>query len=511
MDELKRFVELPIKQELDRIRSEIRDTESKTRLAYSNLIRMKEIETEVDKNAVEIASLTEQLTGLRKGLKGLSEEDQKTIDQKAKYDNEEALIENLKNELETAQEHVATLVESLESEDEEEGEEELENITLIKSIQTKYASKFLEIEAGVTVLSNLFKPASLKVINDEIKAWEKLKTAFDKKYEAAKATAKVNQQLLDQIQAIEKRISVLKKLQTEKRNALAALGDPEKKYKSFRIRWDELHTQKVGALDKQCIQFTTLSGGLIKADIKSSLDTNTLIQKFKVAFTSMNIKEEKIEKICQCIVKAADPIAEWNGILAELEKLALHSMEGPDGIPDTPLLNKCGFIENERTRIATSFDSTKWIELSVTELEFNPKFSYCTNKDTHEYIEFAEASAGQQATALLTVLLNQQGAPLIIDQPEDDIDSKMSPDIVQQIWKAKSKRQLIFASHSANFVVNGDAELVVCCDYIKAGDQTRGTVKDVGAIDKQAIKEEITLVTEGGKDAFKLRKEKYGF
>ncbi len=511
IDELKRFVELPIKQELDRVRSEIRDTEAKIRSSYGDLIRKKEIETEIEKNAVEIASLTEQLTGLRKSLKGLSEEDQKTIDQKAKYDNEEAIIENLKNELETTQEHVDTLAKTLESEKGEEDEVELENKVLIGNIQAKYASKFSEVEAGVTALSNLFKPASLKAINDEIKSWEKLKAAFDKKYEAAKATAKVNQQQLDQIQAIEKRIGILKKSQTEKRNAVTALGDPEKTYKELRKKWDELHSQKVSALETQCVQFTTLSGGLIKADIKSSLDTNALTQKFKTAFASMNIKEEKIEKICQSIVKATDPIAEWNGILAELEKLALHSTEGPDGMPDTPILNKCGFIENERTRIATSFDSGKWIELSVAELEFNPKFSYCTNKDTSEYIEFAEASAGQQATALLTVLLNQYGAPLIIDQPEDDIDSKMSPDIVQQIWKAKSKRQLIFASHSANFVVNGDAELVVCCDYVKAGDQTRGTVKDVGAIDKQAIKEEITLVTEGGKDAFKLRKEKYGF
>src|SRR5690349_23118044 len=56
----------------------------------------------------------------------------------------------------------------------------------------------------------------------------------------------------------------------------------------------------------------------------------------------------------------------------------------------------------------------------------------------------------------------------------------MSPDIVRQIWNAKSRRQLIFASHNANFVVNGDAELVVCCDYIRAGDQTGGQIKAVG-------------------------------
>ncbi len=511
IDELKRFVELPIKQELDQNRSEVRDTESKMRSAYGDLIRMNEIETEVDKNNVEITSSTEQLGKLRKSLKGLSDEDQKTIDQKAKYDNEEAIIEGLKNKFETTKEHVGTLVEALEGDEEGEEDGELENKTLIKSIQTKYTSKFSEIEAGIVALSNLFKPASIKAISDEIKAWEKLKAAFDKKYEDAKVKAKVNQQQLDQIQTLEKRIGALKKQQTEKRNALAVLGDPEKAYRALRTKWDSLHAQKIKALEKQCAEFTALSGGLIKAEITSSLDTDVLTQKLKTAFSGMNIKEEKLEKICQCLLKAADPIAEWNGILSELEKLALHSTEGPDEMPDTPILNKCNFIDTERTRIAAQFDSARWIDLSVAELEFNPKFLYCTNKEKKDYIGFSDASAGQQATALLTVLLNQPGAPLIIDQPEDDIDSKMIKDIVEQVWRAKNKRQLIFASHSANFVVNGDAELVVCCDYKKAGDQTRGIIKAVGAIDKEEIREEIILVTEGGRHAFKLRMDQYGF
>ena len=64
---------------------------------------------------------------------------------------------------------------------------------------------------------------------------------------------------------------------------------------------------------------------------------------------------------------------------------------------------------------------------------------------------------------------------------------------------------------TANFVVTGDAGLVICCDYVRAGDQTGGQIKAMGAIDNPGIKDEITLVTEGGKEAFKLRKEKYGF
>jgi type III restriction enzyme len=195
-----------------------------------------------------------------------------------------------------------------------------------------------------------------------------------------------------------------------------------------------------------------------------------------------------------------------------LESLATHnSATTNDPLPATGRLDKCNFIQTEKTRLAAGLTPAKWLDLSVTELEFNPIFRYCVNKDTHEFIDFADASAGQQATALLTVLLNQPGAPLIIDQPEDDVDSKMSPEIVRKMWTAKRRRQFIFSSHNANLVVNGDAELVICCDYVKAGDQTGGQIKAVGAIDSPRIKDEITLVTEGGKEAFKLRKEKYGF
>ncbi|MBZ5723292.1 MAG: AAA family ATPase [Acidobacteriia bacterium] len=512
IEELKRFVEQPIKHSLDQIRSDIRATEAKIRTAYGNVIRKKEVEAEIAKYNLEINSLTEQLAKLRKALKGLSAGDQEIIKLKTDYDNEELIIDSLKNELSRVQE----LVKGLEAEFDEETEEldedlEIQNKALLKSIQGKYAAKLGQTKKQIGVLVDLFKTASLKEIDDEVKKWEKLKNEFEKKYEAAKAKANVNHQQLKQIQDVEKRITELKKLQMTNRNTLAALGNPETTYNGLRTEWNDLHARKIQALDDQCQQFSGLSNGLIKADIKKSLDVESLKNKFKTAFASLNIKEQKIDDLCKCVLTATDPMAEWNAILADLEKLALHKTTGADPLPATPVMDGCGFIDSEKKRLAAGFESTKWLELSVTELEFNPVFQYCTGKDTSEYIEFTDASAGQQATALLTVLLNQPGAPLVIDQPEDDVDSKMSPDIIRQIWNAKSRRQLIFASHNANFVVNGDAELVVCCDYVKAGDQTGGQIKAVGAIDNGGIREEITLVTEGGERAFKLRMEKYGF
>ena len=84
-------------------------------------------------------------------------------------------------------------------------------------------------------------------------------------------------------------------------------------------------------------------------------------------------------------------------------------------------------------------------------------------------------------------------------------------EVVEQVWRAKQKRQIIFASHNANLVVNGDAELVAWCDHRTAGDQSRGTIAGEGAIDMPAAREAIKRIMEGGEAAFNLRKEKYGF
>jgi type III restriction enzyme len=84
-------------------------------------------------------------------------------------------------------------------------------------------------------------------------------------------------------------------------------------------------------------------------------------------------------------------------------------------------------------------------------------------------------------------------------------------EIVKQLWLAKGMRQIIFASHNANLVVNGDAELVAWFGYRNEGDQSRGTIMGVGAIDVTEVRDAIKAIMEGGEAAFRLRREKYGF
>ena len=123
-------------------------------------------------------------------------------------------------------------------------------------------------------------------------------------------------------------------------------------------------------------------------------------------------------------------------------------------------------------------------------------------------------STGQKATAVLLLLLLESDAPLIVDQPEDDLDNRfITESIVPKMREEKRRRQFIFSTHNANIPVLGDAEMIV--GLAASGEAEGGSVriapKHVGAIDALPVRELIEEVLEGGKDAFERRRRKYGF
>ena len=270
---------------------------------------------------------------------------------------------------------------------------------------------------------------------------------------------------------------------------------------------------KLRLLNEQATKFTELSKNLIKAEVTNSINLQPFKKQLRTIFEGTRIREERIDAIIEHIKQSSEPIKEYISILEEFRLLAelKVSEDKTLTIPDTPILTSCGYNEGHKSKLYRKISTDDWLSLSTNELEFSPEFYYKTNNELGDVIPFAEASAGQQATALLTVLLNQTGIPLLIDQPEDDIDNRAIGQIIKNIWDAKKKRQLVFTSHNANRVVNGDAELVICCDYKESTSQTRGILKDEGAIDKDAVRNEITSIMEGGEKAFRLRKDKYGF
>ncbi|WQZ45411.1 ATPase [Helicobacter pylori] len=116
-----------------------------------------------------------------------------------------------------------------------------------------------------------------------------------------------------------------------------------------------------------------------------------------------------------------------------------------------------------------------------------------------------ETSFGQKCTAVLVVLLSLGNNPIIIDEPEAHLDSTLIANyLVTLIKKQKQKRQIIFATHNANFVLNADAEQI-----IQLKNENNKIVAQSFMIESDKHKEDL-LKLEGGKKAFKDRERKYG-
>ncbi len=126
-----------------------------------------------------------------------------------------------------------------------------------------------------------------------------------------------------------------------------------------------------------------------------------------------------------------------------------------------------------------------------------------TGKDNYRQTE--QLSTGQRCTAILPIIFAASTNPLIIDQPEDNLDNKYIADAIHKIIKLKKDyRQMIFVTHNPNIPVLSGAEFNLFLDY-----SAKKSVIDVrGTIDQ--VKSNILTLLEGGEEAFNLRKEIYG-
>lgn len=113
-----------------------------------------------------------------------------------------------------------------------------------------------------------------------------------------------------------------------------------------------------------------------------------------------------------------------------------------------------------------------------------------------------QGSAGQKCAALLSFILSYGKEPLLLDQPEDDLDNELIYSlIVKQLRATKSKRQIIIVTHNANIVVNGDAEMVLPLE-VKNG---QSVIPHPASIQNTKVREKICAILEGGQQAFSQR------
>lgn len=121
--------------------------------------------------------------------------------------------------------------------------------------------------------------------------------------------------------------------------------------------------------------------------------------------------------------------------------------------------------------------------------------------DGKRFRDVSQGSAGQKASAVLSFLLSYGAEPLILDQPEDDLDNGLITSlIVSKLHENKSSRQIIVVTHNPNIVVNGDSEYVIALE-----DRGQICVVASGALQEINVRKSVCEIMEGGETALQQR------
>lgn len=123
--------------------------------------------------------------------------------------------------------------------------------------------------------------------------------------------------------------------------------------------------------------------------------------------------------------------------------------------------------------------------------------------------DLAELSPGERGIVLLIfyLALSKESKPIIIDQPEDNLDNQsVYSKLVPCICRAKQRRQVIVVTHNPNIAVACDAEQIIYCEMDKDAYQIQ---YQAGSIENPEIRDHIVDVLEGTMPAFDLRRLKY--
>ncbi|WP_068420241.1 AAA family ATPase [Labrenzia sp. OB1] len=341
--------------------------------------------------------------------------------------------------------------------------------------------------------------ADIDIALDEAKVTRDL--AMDKLTEHRSATAQISN-LQVELQGVLKQIAELS----------VTTSSADEWFEKLKLAIDGLKdsvAQKGGKTREWADKIETLSGNRIEAQLKTDANWTAIHDAVEAITAKANIKEAtRIQRTDDCLENLGvwpsldrlrtDALAalRWN-ILLQSESGKPPQMEAlVEATGATPrAIERCvEFMDLQRVEaIATAVPSD---DISLL---------YC---DGDRKISFEKASEGQRAAALLFMLLEQPGGPLLVDQPEGDLDNKIVSDLAEKLHDAKKNRQIIFASHNANIVVNGSSELVLGLDV---SENAKRDVACGGAIDTKQVCDKITEIMEGGPQAFRDRKEKYGY
>ena len=245
LEELSRFVEAPIRGELDDIEKQSERTGAEIRQMYATVRRVRQLRRQIENDQLLLQSLVDQTANLRGSLTGLSDDDKRLLEDKPQYDRGSVAIETWVSDIEQVSDAIDEMEGKLEALPTNVGVKltTLPEPTTLTNID-KHTKDY--IASAKKLLAQLKKDRDAVIspdsdirgeIGKDIRKWDNALEAFNVKYEQAKGRATAHQTLLDQLQQLEKRMTELRTTIAASRREMTGLGNPEKRYNEAREAW----------------------------------------------------------------------------------------------------------------------------------------------------------------------------------------------------------------------------------------------------------------------------------
>lgn len=379
------------------------------------------------------------------------------------------------------------------------GAEYIENVKqLVNQFAQIVATKHTELKGELQ--------AKIDELNESLKNWKAKDAEYQQKIDVKRAELESKGIPFD--------LGKINKIINDSLLYAKRLKEIEKKEQRLKEKIQERRTliQKRISLSSQRFLTHQTFANAINNNLRNNVDDFFVTLKYEEGKYSPTFRES-LNNISQWRNKSkVDAVVKTVSPLELAQRIAKRDMSFMDSLKDgngnqifndddkKSFLDKC--LENYRYE---ELESEKYDDLP--NITVSKKVQNEAGIDEYVRRTMYQLSMGQQQSILLAILLQSDSKkPLLIDQPEDNLDSEfIYKSIVRNLRRIKEYRQVIIVTHNANIAVLGDAELIVPLKSTS----TRTHIIERGSIDNTKTKKLCCEILEGGERAFKKRQEIY--
>ena len=452
---------------------------------------------EVSKELAEVEESLGSLPGLEETLNRYREAGlEERLRERSLIAREEALLNSIPKRLESFGEALLQLRQSLPIDRTFLSDRALEGLpgaNLIRPLGDAMKHLDERLAAIVTELDVTLRDADTQVA--KVRAnWTIHKDAIEETYQSILRDLKqsaVDGQAFIQLRDDIERLRPLRERQVALQRAS---GELIARRQALLVEWEELQANDGLRFGRAAQQVSQRLRGRVRVEVRVAADRVSLFQFLRERIGGQ--LKDTVEKLA-------------NAPDLSLREFATKCREGAEAIQKA-----YGLTPTQARRIA---DSDSALFMRMEELELRPKVFVSLNvssTDNADWQALENLSKGQKATAVLLLLLLESDAPLVIDQPEDDLDNRfITESVVPRMREEKRNRQFVFSTHNANIPVLGDAEMILGMTASGEAAEGRGRVpiQHMGSIDAPKVRQVVEELLEGGRDAFERRRLRYGF